>query len=321
MDLEGIISFLAVVREQSITRAAESLHLTQPSLSARIKKLEEALGVTLFERQWNGVKLTNQGNYFLSYALQTIQDINNASIAMKRAMGTSLTPPFIDITSNKRLHIGIESWITSLVTEPLMKVLQDQFSDFEFKILTRPSKTIIELLDSGAIQIGIFYKEEPTPHLETIHLMDDEMMFVCSKKDFIRINGDLKNMSLLLDKPFVLFDNPVLVNSSSITRQIFMKLGFPQRYHIVEDVHVMGNIIAHNQGFSIVPKSSIVPLTSYPISFIAMGEYMPYTSIALAFSKFDTFSLSMKQFSDAIQSHIAKVYGLINRLPEVKKTV
>lgn len=321
--MEGLLSFLAVVREQSITRAAESLHLSQPSLSARIKKLEEALGVTLFERQWNGVKLTDQGTYFLSYALQMIQDLHNASIVMKKASCTKLTPPFIDITSNKRLHIGIETWITPLVTDPLFKILGDHFPDFEFKVLTRSSKTIIDLLDSGAIQIGVFYKEEPIPQLETIHLIDDEMMFVCSEKDFKRINGDLTKISLLMDKPFILFDNPVLVNSSHMTKQIFNRLGFPHKYHIVEDVHVMGQIIANNDGFTIVPRSSTIPLHSYPIRFIHLGDKMPYTSIALASSKYNPFPLPIKHISHVIKSHILKVYHPIdfNQRPLVKKTV
>lgn len=50
MDLEGLHSFATIAKEKSISKAAQTLHVTQPTLSARIRKLEEGMGVKLLDR-------------------------------------------------------------------------------------------------------------------------------------------------------------------------------------------------------------------------------------------------------------------------------
>lgn len=78
MDFESLYSFLMVARTKSISKAAKQMHVTQPTLSARIRKLEEGLGFSLIERNWEGVRLTEKGRYFLPYVAQFLQDFSNA---------------------------------------------------------------------------------------------------------------------------------------------------------------------------------------------------------------------------------------------------
>lgn len=61
MEIRTLQYFLAVVREESITRAADALHITQPTLSRQMAGLEEETGVTLFERGTRKITLTNEG--------------------------------------------------------------------------------------------------------------------------------------------------------------------------------------------------------------------------------------------------------------------
>ncbi|QTR05937.1 LysR family transcriptional regulator, partial [Saccharothrix algeriensis] len=58
---------------------AASLYVTQPTMSLRLRRLEEGLGFPLFERGWRGVTLTRQGAYFLPYAAQLVRDLASAS--------------------------------------------------------------------------------------------------------------------------------------------------------------------------------------------------------------------------------------------------
>ena len=64
MNLTQLEGFLAVVREGSLTKAAEKLYLTQPALSFQVKALEEELGQTLFERDGKQLRLTSAGRVF-----------------------------------------------------------------------------------------------------------------------------------------------------------------------------------------------------------------------------------------------------------------
>src|ERR1700682_6168869 len=85
MDLEArpLRCFLAVAEEQSFSRAAERLCLTQPSVSAQIKELERLIGFDLFQRTTRRVELSERGRQFLEPARNMIDETDR----MKRAVG------------------------------------------------------------------------------------------------------------------------------------------------------------------------------------------------------------------------------------------
>lgn len=68
LNLEQIRAFLTVVRMGGVKRAAQTLHLSQPAVTARLKNLEEALSKSLFDRLASGLRLTKEGEIFLRYA-------------------------------------------------------------------------------------------------------------------------------------------------------------------------------------------------------------------------------------------------------------
>ena len=73
MELRVLQYFLAVAREQNISAAAQSLHLTQPTLSRQLRELEEELGIQFFVRSNRGVEFTPEGKEFLSYAVSLLE--------------------------------------------------------------------------------------------------------------------------------------------------------------------------------------------------------------------------------------------------------
>ncbi|KGR90965.1 hypothetical protein CD30_08715 [Ureibacillus massiliensis 4400831 = CIP 108448 = CCUG 49529] len=73
MNIEHIESFLYVVKYKSIHKAANALYLTQPTVSARIKSLEESLGTTLFNREGRSLSLTESGKEFIPFATYIVE--------------------------------------------------------------------------------------------------------------------------------------------------------------------------------------------------------------------------------------------------------
>ncbi len=101
MDLNQLRSFVAVAKLGHLTRAAETLHLSQPALSGQIKALEESFGVDLFQRSSSGMALTPAGRRLLVHAeavLGAAQQLSHAAQALrgqptgKLAFGTVLDP-------------------------------------------------------------------------------------------------------------------------------------------------------------------------------------------------------------------------------------
>src|ERR1700743_3958141 len=76
MLLRHIRYFLAVTEHQNFTRAAEALHVSQPTLSQQIKQLEDALGAQLLDRSGRGVRLTDAGEAYVQYARRALQDLD-----------------------------------------------------------------------------------------------------------------------------------------------------------------------------------------------------------------------------------------------------
>ena len=72
MELRVLKYFLAIAREQGITRAADVLHITQPTLSRQIAELEEELGVQLFDRSGRRICLTDEGILFRRRAMEIL---------------------------------------------------------------------------------------------------------------------------------------------------------------------------------------------------------------------------------------------------------
>lgn len=117
MDIRRLQCFLAVAFEGNLTRASESLFLSQSALSGQIKMMEEELGYPLFIRQARGMALTREGESLLPYArsaIQAMEDFKTRAATMNSSHGTSLTvglntdPAFLrmaDLSSRTRTDV------------------------------------------------------------------------------------------------------------------------------------------------------------------------------------------------------------------------
>jgi len=106
LEMKHLESFVAVAEEGSFTRAALRLHITQPPLSLRIKELEAALKVSLFDRTTRRVRLTAAGQVFLERIRSTMQSLNAAVEASRltaRGVVGSLRVGYTGIASNSVL--------------------------------------------------------------------------------------------------------------------------------------------------------------------------------------------------------------------------
>ena len=144
MDIRVLQYFLAVAREQTISGAAETLHITQPPLSKQLKELEEELGKQLFIRGSRGITLTREGMLLRKRAEEIVSLVEET----KSKVNTS------DETVSGDIYIGGGETEGMRLIVRVVKQVQERYPDIRFHFFSGDGYDVAERLDRGLIDFG-----------------------------------------------------------------------------------------------------------------------------------------------------------------------
>lgn len=176
MDLRVLRYFLAVAREQNISSAAESLHLSQPTLSTQLKALEEELGKQLLIRGTKGsrkIQLTEEGMILRKRAEEILELVKM----------TTQEITFSNETIAGDVYIGTGESEMFRIFAKAAKKLQTQYPDIHYHILSGNSAFVQEQLDKGLIDFGIVYGPVDTNIYNAIEIPVSDVWGVLMRKD------------------------------------------------------------------------------------------------------------------------------------------
>ena len=145
MEIRTLRYFLAVAREENITKAANLLHVTQPNLSRQIKDLEYELGKKLFLRKSHRVILTSDGMLFRKRAEEII------------ALVDKTEKEFSDLEDEVSGDVyigGGETYIMSTIAK-VIRQIQDRYPRIHFHLYSGNAADVIERLDKGLLDFGV----------------------------------------------------------------------------------------------------------------------------------------------------------------------
>lgn len=146
MELRVLRYFLAVAREENITKAAAFLRLTQPTLSRQLMQLEEELGVKLFQRGRHRIALTNEGR-LLRRRAQELVDLADKTAREVSDSGRELIG---------EISIGAgESRGMSFLSQTI-RLFQERYPKVVFHIFSGSADAVKERLDTGLLDLGLF---------------------------------------------------------------------------------------------------------------------------------------------------------------------
>jgi DNA-binding transcriptional LysR family regulator len=114
-DLNDLQAFRAVVEQGSFRKAADTVRLSQPALSRRIEKLEDALGVKLFERTTRKVSLTQAGRGFMPSVERLLDDLDVALLGISEVASTRLgmSP---SLACRRRRTTSCPAWLRAIIS-------------------------------------------------------------------------------------------------------------------------------------------------------------------------------------------------------------
>ena len=140
MKIDDIDAFVAVIRCQSISHAAESLALTQPAITRRVQNFEQALGVELFDRNTKPLKPTPMGHQVYQKCLAILREMDSL-----RELVASDTPP------SGLLRLGVPQTIGDVVLLDALKYLRGQFPDLRAQVVTGWGSHLIGKIENGEL--------------------------------------------------------------------------------------------------------------------------------------------------------------------------
>lgn len=204
MEIRVLRYFLEIAREGSVTRAAERLHVSQPTLSKQIKELEAELGKKLFIRSSFSVRLTEEG-MLLRKRAEDILDMVGKTEAEFKALG--------EITGGD-VRIGCAESDGMKYLAQRVKSLQEQYPRLRLHLYSGNTEDVEERLDRGLLDFAVIaqevdlskynYLEFPAADTWGVVMRKDSPL---AKKEAVRMK-DLLNLPLICSRPGITEDYP-----------------------------------------------------------------------------------------------------------------
>ncbi|HOW54636.1 MAG TPA: selenium metabolism-associated LysR family transcriptional regulator [Syntrophorhabdaceae bacterium] len=168
MELRHIETFLKIAELRSFTKAADELCITQPTASKQIVDLERFFDVRLIDRTKRTVTLTKAGEIFIKYA----RDI----MSLKRDTIEAIDS-FKGLKKGK-MTIGASTIPGIYILPGVLSDFKDRYSGIRFELTISDTKNIVDLMEAGALDIGIVGSKNETGKLEYKKFIDDTIIVI-----------------------------------------------------------------------------------------------------------------------------------------------
>lgn len=160
--------FLTIVKERSISKAAERLYLSQPYLSQYLSKLEASLGVVLLDRSHSPLRLTPAGELFHAY------------LERQSFLDRQLVSDLRDLQNKKRplLHIGVSPWRGSTLLPDILPLFEEQYPDVQVVLHEAPVPELGELAAANVIDFCVMQPPNDLAELTYEPVMQEHIFLV-----------------------------------------------------------------------------------------------------------------------------------------------
>ena len=198
MELRVLQYFLAVTREQSISGAAESLHLSQPTLSRQLKDMEKELGKQLMIRGNRKITLTEEGMILRKRAEEILDLVQKTEQEITISDDTVAGDVYIGAGETDAVHLLAKA----------ARQLQHSYPDIHYHISSGDTKDVLENLDKGLIDFGLLFGSVDTSKYEYLEFPVKDTYGILMRND-----SPLAERARICPKD--LWDKPLIINRNT----------------------------------------------------------------------------------------------------------
>ncbi len=244
MEIAQIDAFLEAARRGSFRRAAEGLHLSQPSISARVQSLEQELGGPLFHRMGRGVRLTEMGSALLPYAQRAVDSLEEG----REVVGVAR------YASGGMLRLGSARAIGTYTLPDMLDRFRARHPDIKVHIRVGRSTDVLEMVLDDEVQMGLARRLDH-PDIVTIHLYDEHIVLVTHPDHPFASGGEVR-ISDVAREPMILYDpgSEYFALIEEVCREAEIE---PQVEMTLDSIEATKHMVERGLGISFLPRSGI----------------------------------------------------------------
>jgi DNA-binding transcriptional LysR family regulator len=268
--------FLAIVRNKNITKAANELYISQPALSNYLKRLENKLGIKLFDIKSQPLKLTYAGERYLHYVNRYVSLLNK------------MESEFSEIESFERgkITIGISPWRASYILPIILPAFKEKYPHIEVVTMEGVENELCELVSSNKVDFSLKSFAYPNLAYNYENIIIERILLAINIKNPVikklGLSGEFdKNNIKHIDIMDIKDENFILPKQSQELYNVIQRM---LTFHKIDingfetgNIATALNLVSQNYGLTFVPESRIIHSKSIKdIIFFTIGSPILY---------------------------------------------
>ena len=263
MLLAQVQGFLEVARRGNVSRAAEAIYVSQPTLTARLHALETELGERLFVRTRQGMRLTDAGRAFLPYAERATQAIREGREAIAE----------LNSASAGHLVLASAPACSTYLLPPVLERFAELHPRVEVAVRTGHSEDVLQMVLKSEVQLGLGRELRHHDILLTPFHEEEMELMVAPGHRFARARS--VSMAELAGEQLILFDR----GSSyyELTQASFANAGLtPRGMFELDNIEAAKKMVERNLGVALIPRTAVASeLASGTLRRVAISDGLP----------------------------------------------
>ena len=299
MTLNELKFIVALAKARNFRKAAENCFVSQPALSLAVKKLEDELGVLLFERSRSDVTMTAVGESVVEQAIKAIDEANRVKEIAKQGNNHLAGA----------LKLGVIYSVGPYLLPEIIPILRKTAPEMPLIVEENLTSNLEMQLRNGVIDVAIIALPFEIPGVKTLPLYEEEFVVVVpSEHDWTGLKAvdasELANEKVLLLNSGHCFSNQVLQACPSLSRNGEILQG--------NSLDTIRNMVASNLGITVLPISATISRYENPlVKVIPFKKPIPTRKIALAWRKSYGREQAVEEIGKAIRQLAMFADGLL----------
>lgn len=293
MEFRVLQYFLAIAREETISKAAESLHITQPTLSRQMKGLEEQLGKQLFIRGNRKINLTEEGILLRQRAKEIISLVEKTESEIMHS----------DTTISGDIYIGSGETEGMRILAKVIDTCHKEYPKIKFHLYSGNFQDVVEKIENGLIDFGVLIEPADISKYDFIKLPVKDKWGVLMRKDSPIASLKSITADTLKKLPLICSSQEIVKNEiSGWLNDDYNKLNIVATYNLIYNASLL---VEEGSGYALGLDKLINTSGNSKLCFIPLEPKLE-VGLTLIWKKYHLFSKAASYFLNQLRKEINK---------------